>query len=257
MLERFEQPLRILCLALGAVLVFQFARLVLRGDPLAHLNIPELPTLASATNSATTNVVKPVPPATNAPDTNKTQKLVAIATTPATNTPATNNLQSTNLATGTNRLPATNTTNPVAVQTNTAPTAQAASPKPGPPNLMPGLMMAGGPPKVDLPPAIQTRVDKITESEILGPVVHPQPLALIGIAGDEAYIRTTTGQTGPVKVGGELGGVKLLRIGLNRVVIESKGEQSELTLFGGLGSETLLPKTPSSTNLPPNPKENH
>ena len=71
-----------------------------------------------------------------------------------------------------------------------------------------------------------------------------------GIADQEAYIRATNGQTGPVKVGGEMAGIKLLRIGVNRVLIEQDGEKKELTLFGGMGGESLLPKTTNdlSTN---------
>jgi len=127
-------------------------------------------------------------------------------------------------------------------------------------------MMGGGPPHVDLPPAVQSRVDKITDSEILGPVMRPQPVALIGIADEDAFIRAPDGQTGAVKVGHELGGIKLLLIGMNRVLVEEDGEKKELTLFGGLGSESLMPKTtdaptnsPSQTNktLASKPKETH
>ena len=50
MFERFERPLKILCLALAAVLVWQLASVILRGDPLANLKIPALPTLPGATN---------------------------------------------------------------------------------------------------------------------------------------------------------------------------------------------------------------
>src|SRR5947208_12468138 len=41
----------------------------------------------------------------------------------------------------------------------------------------------------NLPPAIQARLDKITQSEILGAVVKPLPMALLGIAGQDAFIR--------------------------------------------------------------------
>jgi len=106
----------------------------------------------------------------------------------------------------------------------------------------------------DLPPAVQARVDRITQSEILGAVVRPLPMALLGIAGRDAFLRTPNGQTGLLKEGEELGGIKLLRIGTNRVLIEHEQQQKELTVFSGFGSETLLPKvtgkaTPSeSTN---------
>jgi hypothetical protein len=45
-----------------------------------------------------------------------------------------------------------------------------------------------------------------------------------------------------VREGDVVGGVKLLRIGTNRVLIEHEGQTKELTLFSGFGSETLLPK---------------
>ena len=94
----------------------------------------------------------------------------------------------------------------------------------------------------DLPPAVQARVERITQSEILGPVIRPLPMALLGIAGKDAFLRAPNGQTGLLKEGEELGGVKLLRIGTNRVLIEHEQQQKELTVFSGFGSETLLPK---------------
>jgi hypothetical protein len=116
-------------------------------------------------------------------------------------------------------------------------------------------MMAGGGPGrpgankgPDLAPAIQARVDKIVESEILGPVFHPLPMGLLGIAGNVAFIRSPSGQTGLVKEGDELGGVKLLQIGTNRVLVEQSGEKKELMIFSGYGSETLMPKEKDKTN---------
>lgn len=94
----------------------------------------------------------------------------------------------------------------------------------------------------DLPPVIQARVDRVTQSEILGVVVRPLPMALLGIAGQEAFLRAPNGQVGLLREGEELGGVKLLRIGTNRVLIEHEKQQKELMLFAGLGGETLLPK---------------
>ncbi len=108
-----------------------------------------------------------------------------------------------------------------------------AGPFPGGP---PG-MMAMGPP---LPPEVQARVDQIIESELLAPVMHPQPLALLGMLGREALLRAPNGQTGAVKEGDELGGVKVLKLGINRVLVEEAGEKKELSLFSGLGSESLL-----------------
>jgi hypothetical protein len=184
----------------------------------------------------------------------------------------------TNSAAGTN---AANSTNALAKSTNASSASELASTnrgsgpkhddsqKPhrdggmaGPPAGMPPGMMAqmmggmpggpnGGMKKVELPPEVQSRVDRIIDSEIFGPVVRPMPMALLGIAGEEAFIQATNGQIGPVKVGDELAGVKLLRIGINRVLVEEGGEKKELTLFGGLGGESLMPDpgSASSTNM--------
>ncbi len=51
MLERSETGLKVICAALAAVLLFQVVRLIARSDPLAHLNIPALPTLPPDTNA--------------------------------------------------------------------------------------------------------------------------------------------------------------------------------------------------------------
>ena len=100
----------------------------------------------------------------------------------------------------------------------------------------------GGPGAVELPPEIKPRVERIVESEILGPVMHPLPMALLGIAGSDVFLRAPNGQTGLVKEGAELGGVKLLKIGINRVLVEEDGQEKELTIFQGLGGESLMPK---------------
>jgi len=94
----------------------------------------------------------------------------------------------------------------------------------------------------DLPVAIQARIDRITQSEIFGAVPRPMPMALLGIAGKDVFLRAPNGQTGLIREGEELGGVKLLRIGMNRVLIEQDGQQKELMLFSGFGGEPLLPK---------------
>jgi hypothetical protein len=100
----------------------------------------------------------------------------------------------------------------------------------------------------ELPPEIKGRVDRITQSEILGQVIHPLPMALLGIAGQEAFLRAANGQTSTLKEGGEFSGMKLLRIGTNRVLVEVEGQKKELTIFSGFGSETLLE---NKTNDPP------
>jgi hypothetical protein len=50
----------------------------------------------------------------------------------------------------------------------------------------------------------------------------------------------------------------LLRIGINRVLVEENGEKKELRLFAGMGGETLLPPETNSTfktNAPVKKKE--
>lgn len=122
-------------------------------------------------------------------------------------------------------------------------------------NLPPGMMAAGGmrmggismmpgmpgnAPK--LPPDIQARVDQIVNGEIFAPVMHPMPMGLLGIAGETAFLRSGTGQTGLVKVGDSLGDLKLLKIGINRVLVEQDGKEQELTIFNGYGGDSLLSK---------------
>ena len=104
--------------------------------------------------------------------------------------------------------------------------------------MMPG--MPGNAPK--LPPEIQARVDKIVNSEIFAPVMHPMPMGLLGIAGETAFLRSASGQTGLVKAGDSLGDLKLLKIGINRVLVEQDGKEQELTIFNGYGGDSLLSK---------------
>jgi hypothetical protein len=93
----------------------------------------------------------------------------------------------------------------------------------------------------DLAKIVQARIELIVQSEILGPVIRPLPMALLGIAGKSAFFRAPDGQTGLLKEGEDLGGVKLLRIGTNRILVEQDGEKKELTIFEGYGGEPLLP----------------
>jgi hypothetical protein len=291
MFDRYERPVKIICLGLAALLVWQLGSLILTRDPLANLKIPALPALPGATNEAAKADHKETNAATAAKTgTNGTN--VAIATNGIVGTNlvagtnmvvstnvaiATNVAKGTNIASNTNALPATN----VLAKSTNAPTADktvqtdAGSRKPAPPGGMPGLppgmtpemmanlppevaaqMMGGGMPggrrgggakKMELPPEVKARVDSIIASEIFGPIIRPMPMALIGIADQEAFIQATNGQTDAVKVGGEMGGIKLLRIGINRVLVEHDGEKQELTLFDGIGGASLMPK---STNEP-------
>ena len=100
----------------------------------------------------------------------------------------------------------------------------------------------------DISPALKIRIDRVIKSEIFGMIPKPLPMALLGIAGQDAMLRTPNGQTGLIQEGGELGGIKLLKIGANRVLVEENGVQKELTIFSGLGSESLMPK--GKENIP-------
>jgi hypothetical protein len=232
MLDRLEGALKWICLALAILLVAKLAQRFVRMDPLGNAAIPPLPTLTVA--APPTNAVP-----TNAPPTNALQ----------TNAPA-----------STNKIDA-----PKPGSTNTNAVVKARRPRRGgsgmPGMFGPGMGGPGG--GLTLPTAIQARVDRIKESEILGPFMRPPPMALMGIADDEVFLRGPDGQTGLVKEGGDLGAVKVLRIGINRVLVEENGEKKELTLFNGFGSESLLPKdVETSTNAPatnappaPNKKE--
>lgn len=97
-------------------------------------------------------------------------------------------------------------------------------------------------PAPKLAPDVEEKVDRIYQSELLGPVIRPMPMELLGIGGKDAFIRTPNGQTGLLREGEELGGIKLLKIGTNRVLVEEKGKQKELIIFSGFGGETLVQK---------------
>jgi hypothetical protein len=168
MLERINPVLRMLCLALAALLLYQFARVATRKHPLASF---------------------------------------AVASTMSSTEPPGNGSKATNTL------------------------ASYGSTQPSPP----------------LSPALQTRIDRITQSEIFAPIVRPLPMALLGIAGKDAFVRAPNGQTGLLKEGEELGGLKLLKIGTNRILIEHEQQKKELLLFSGFGSDTLLPKGDKNT----------
>jgi hypothetical protein len=282
MLERSEPVLKGICVALAGLLLFQVARLVLRSDPLAHLNIPSLPTLPPETNAPAggpgTNAL--VASGSGKAGTNAAHLGAQVAGAP-TNSPSghqsgiagTNDPHLVSALKGTNaplpiaetrtdtnsareprsRSKETNTVSrPDLTRTNlSAAPAGATNPVPGVSAGIPPQMtaMGMGPPgrpgamtAPELPLAIRARVDRITDSEILGPVMRPLPMALLGIAGNVAFLRAANGQTGVVKEGDSLGGLKLLKIGTNRVLVEDDGQKQELTIFSGYGGESLLPK---------------
>ncbi len=266
MLKRYERPLKIVCLGLAALLVWQMANAVFTADPLKNLKVPELPTLSSATNSADKNGSK------GANGTN-----VMVASKDSTNKTATNIAKATGVTAGTNttnalavsttNLAATNLAATNLAATNLASTKAARKLPSGmtpemlagmPPEAMAQMMGGGGnpmngsggagrpgrPKKMELPKEMKARLSAIIDSEVLGQVMHPMPMMLQGIVEDEAFIQATNGQSGPVKIGAEMAGVKLLRIGVNRVLVDDHGEKKELMIFGGAGGESLMPIEP-------------
>jgi hypothetical protein len=264
MRDRRELALKLLCGAAGLLLLYRVVLVIAHINPLYHVAIPKLPTLsdaASATNAAATTLASAKPAAVTTAQgagnsasntvahSNSTVARVSSREQTVTNAAA----HSTNLlALGTNS-PA-RLTNAIAradgtnVTTQAEPTNKLAGMPSGfPPGRgrmpggfpgMPGMpgMQSAGP---ALPPEIQARLDRVVDSEILAPVMRPMPMALLGIAGADVFLRAPNGQTGLVKEGDELGGVKVLRVGLNRVLVEQQGERKELTIFSGFGSESL------------------
>ncbi len=196
MRNRFEPALKLVCLVLGVLVVYQALRLVAQKDSVTDLDLSLTPIQESRTVLSTSEVT------------------TGLSTARPTN--ATSALASTNAS--------ASATGVVATTRSSA------------------RMSPGRPAQPDLPPAIQARIDRIVQSEILGPVVRPLPMALLGIAGKDAFIRAPNGQTGLMREGDELGGLKLLRIGTNRVLIEHEQKQSELSIFSGFGSEPLIGK---------------
>ena len=67
-------------------------------------------------------------------------------------------------------------------------------------------------------------------------------MAVLGIIGEDVILRAPNGRTGLVSVGKELGGIKILEIGINRVLVEEDGKKKELKLHNGYGGESLLKK---------------
>jgi hypothetical protein len=266
MFERSEFALKVLCYVMAAFVVYRLVLVIAHINPLYHVTIPALPTLASVpvapVGGTTTNSAGPSKPGTNvtrqassnhstnppASSTNLVSRSTNQVLT-ATNSLAhltnsagrnTNTVAQVTNATahGTNVL--AQATNSIANSTNSAsptqlPPTMARMGRPGGP--MPGMAKPGP----ELPPEIQTRIDRVVDSEILAPVMRPLPMALLGIAGNDVFLRAPNGQTGLIKEGEELAGVKLLRIGTNRVLVEEQGERKELTIFAGLGGESLLP----------------
>ena len=92
-------------------------------------------------------------------------------------------------------------------------------------------------------PSFPKRYEVVATSGILGkaPTQKPAPPALVGVLGKYAIIRAPDGKEDLVSEGGEFGGVKVIKISTNRVLIEFEAQQKELTVYAGMGSASLLP----------------
>jgi hypothetical protein len=272
--DRRAKLLRIVCLVLGGILAIQLALFTVHATFSRGLAIPALPSLPpemEAQSGKSTNA----PAGTNAPKSVNNVSATNLAVRGSTNAVVTNSSArpaKTNIATitasqsnlaasgtnsatevakqGTNTVAATN-----ANTTNASPADKTATNSPDKAAVKKGPSPGGRPgaaaKMADLPAPIKERIDRITQGEILAPVMRPLPMALLGIAGQSAFLRGADGQTGLVKEGDQLGTLKLLRIGTNRVLVEVDGEKKELMIFEGLGSESLMPKPDKTTNEPP------
>ena len=261
MSKRWEPILRAVTWGLVVVVAGQLLAMVFRKSPVNGLKVPVVPHWQVASEVAASAPTHRVEVRTN-----QTAQLTnTVATHPMAGTATNGILTSTNGAlVGTNtsvivtnaRVEATHhtllPTHAVGV-TNTATPTNAVAPS----NPAPVASLGNGPPRTfgaappsskaprpvrALTPLIQARIDLITQSEVLAPVFHPPPMALLGIAGRDAFIRTPSGQSTLLREGGESDGIKLLRLGTNRVLIEQGNEKKELIIFDGFGSESLLPK---------------
>jgi len=271
---RAEALVKIVCLLLALLVAWELRGIVLRWNPFHGVTVPELPALATTTNLPATapaggKAITRAAANTNPPSATGTQ-----LATLATNNPITNVIHqveaaiaTTNTTPAPDSLPTQRATNVILAATNTAtndaamatnvsdlkprkhPSGTAAMPEMAGRGFNPG-----GPPGkngADLPPAVQARIARIIDSEIIAPVMHPLPMALLGIAGEFAFLRADSGQTGLVKEGDSLADLKLLRIGVNRVLIEQDGQKKELLIFSGYGGESLLPNDSTNENNHP------
>jgi hypothetical protein len=226
MLERFNPILRLACLALAALIVYQISQLAFKRNALAHGSVSIAP-IHLKSDKTETNTASAISK-TNAPTTNA---VVTASPEPP---------QEMGMPAGFSLPPG------VTLPPGAMAAMRSARSRPGGPGGLTGaMMMRGGPGggmPANLPPEVAAMVEKIKTSQILGPDVKPPPMALLGIAGKDVFLRAPNGQTGIIREGEELGGVKLIRVGTNRVIVEENKQQKELTIFEGFGSETLLKK---------------
>ncbi|HEY1786526.1 MAG TPA: hypothetical protein VGJ73_00145 [Verrucomicrobiae bacterium] len=254
MRERPEQIIKFVSIGLGALLFIQFIRIIWTANPLAHVVVPDLPSLAdespavSETNaSASMNPKEQVGSNRGIVKTNSATALESGSKTALSGT----NGNPSQVGIGTNLDKSADKPVSLLAEGASSNSPGAGVSKHKRHGRFGGDMAMGSMPgakKTTVTPAVQASIDRIIDSEILGPVIRPLPMALLGIAGAEAFLRGPDGQTGLVKEGDALGDIKLLRIGTNRVLIEEDGQKKELTIFDGIGGETLLEKSSRDSN---------
>ncbi len=133
-----------------------------------------------------------------------------------------------------------------------APKAESGNPNPAgdpggpPPGAMPMPGMPGMPGAAPSGPG-GVKAGHLVQSGLLGPVIRPPPMALMGIVGRDVILRSPEGQVGMIREGDRLGSVELVRVGTNRVLVRENGQEKELTIFQGYGGESLLPKAKGET----------
>lgn len=278
--DRIERALRILSYGLAAVVLIQVVLLMTRRNPLAGLRVPQTPRWVEpgdrqASNAPASGPSRPpasapgptaplqesktatgtpsaagasnASPSTVGMSTNGVGTSVASQTNapgqPSTNRPGTQPSSAPGTVVGITNATAPGATNPT-MGPPPAPGAVAGARPLGVGGPLPGGPGGSGRRSLRPPPpfasVIQARIDRVTSSEMLAPVVRPPPMALMGIAGHHAFIRTPSGQTSMLREGGESDGIRLIRLGTNRVLIEQAGEKKELIIFNGLGSASLL-----------------
>ena len=244
MSERIPMILRLACLLLAATLLLELSSAFARHRPLAKVRIPELPVWPGTNTTQTTNGTGAASGAKTGTNNAVTARTKEAGTNAAPGNSTNRNAGSTNPPAGDPPKPSGTNPTPMAGSPPATNLLATAASRPGghsrprngrggPGGSLPGL----GP---DVPPEIKAWVERIYQSELFGPVNHPVPSALMGIAGDQVFVRASNGQTGPVKVGEELGGLKILKIAQNRVLVEEEGQEKELTIFSGFGSESLM-----------------
>ncbi len=237
----FEPVARGVCWVMAAILLSQAATLLLRKNPSASLEVPQtFVALKASSEGSVSNSSQALPqgPGKTHTGTNSPTRTNSTSSTVHNSKPsaAAMELKATNAVVQ----KAAATSAPVIVSKG----MPATQPKPmtglpGMPPAMGGPMGRGQP--ATLPPSAQAWVDQVKDTEVFGPVPRPMPMALLGIAGEDVFFRAPNGQTGVIRKGGELGGVKLLQTGPNRILVEHEGQKKELTIFSGIGGETLMP----------------